>query len=367
MMGWMAPLRHRSAKLVFSENHQEREPSMSEITTIGLDLGKHVFQVHGIGGSGTTVLRKRLRRGQMLAFFSRIPRCVVGLEACATGHYWARELRALGHEVRLMPAQYVKPYIKRSKNDAADAEAICEAVSRPTMRFVPVKTAEQQAAQLLHRGREQLVRQRTMLVNALRAHLAEFGIIAAQGLRNVGQLIAIVRDNCNTRVPDMARQVLKVLGSQIEQIEAAITALEKQLLAWHKSNPVSQRLASIPGIGPIIATAIATTVTDPTVFRSGREFAAWLGLVPRQNSTGGKTRLGGITKRGNRYLRRLLINGASANLLRSKATKADPWVIGLRRRRPPLVVAVALANKTARIAWAVMLRQNEYQPRAAAA
>ena len=340
---------------------------MSEITTIGLDLAKHVFQVHGIDAQGTTVLRKRLRRGQVLAFFSHIPRCVVGLEACATGHYWARELRALGHEVRLMPAQYVKAYIKRNKHDAADAEAICEAVGRPTMRFVPVKTAEQQATQLLHRGREQLVRQRTMLVNALRAHLAEFGMVAAQGLRNVGELIAIVRDDGDTRLPDVARQVLQVLSAQLEHIEAAIAALERQLLAWHKTNPVSQRLASIPGIGPIIATAIATTVADANVFRSGREFAAWLGLVPRQNSTGGKTRLGGITKRGNRYLRRLLINGASANLLRSKATKADPWVIGLRRRRPPLVVAVALANKTARIAWAVMLRQNEYQPRAVAA
>src|SRR5439155_18979051 len=313
---------------------------MSEITTIGLDLAKHVFQVHGIDAEGATVLRKRLRRGQVLAFFSRLPRCLVGLEACATAQYWARELGALGHEVRLMPAQYVKAYVKRNKNDAADAEAICEAVQRPTMRFVPVKTAEQQASQLLHRGREQLVRQRTMLVNALRAHLAEFGIVAAQGLRNVGQLIAMVRDDGDTRLPAMARQVLQVLGSQIEQIEAAITALEKQLLAWHKSNAVSQRLASIPGIGPIIATAIATTVADPNVFRSGREFAAWLGMVPRQNSTGGKPRLGGITKRGNRYLRRLLINGASANLLRSKATKADPWVIGIRRRRPPLVVAV---------------------------
>ena len=340
---------------------------MSEITTIGLDLAKHVFQLHGIDAEGTTVLRKRLRRGQVLAFFSRIPRCVVGLEACATGHYWARELGALGHEVRLMPAQYVKAYIKRNKHDAADAEAICEAVGRPTMRFVPVKTADQQATQLLHRGREQLVRQRTMLVNALRAHLAEFGVVAAQGLRKVGELIAIIRDDGDRRLPAVARQVLRVLANQIEQVEAAVAALERQLLAWHNSNPVSQRLASIPGIGPIIATAIATTVADPTVFRSGREFAAWLGLVPRQNSTGGRTRLGGITKRGNRYLRRLLINGASANLLRSKATKADPWVIGLRRRRPPLVVAVALANKTARIAWAVMLRQERYQPRAVAA
>jgi transposase len=366
-MGWMAPLRHLSAKLLSDRISSEWEPSMGEVTTIGLDLAKHVFQVHGVDAEGAMVLRKQLRRAQVLAFFSRLPSCLVGLEACATAHYWARELGALGHEVRLMPAQYVKAYIKRNKHDAADAEAICEAVGRPTMRFVPVKTAEQQATQLLHRGREQLVRQRTMLVNALRAHLAEFGLVAAQGLRNVGELIAVVRDRDDRRVPDMAREVLQVLANQIEQIETAVAALERQLLAWHKTNAVSQRLASIPGIGPIIATAIATTVADPKVFRSGREFAAWLGLVPRQNSTGGKTRLGGITKRGNRYLRRLLINGASANLLRSKATKADPWVIELRRRRPPLVVAVALANKTARIAWAVMLREREYQSRALAA
>src|SRR5262250_2103504 len=266
-----------------------------------IGLGEACFQVHGVDAEEATVLRKQLRRAQVLAFFSRLRPCLVGLEACATAHYWARELRALGHEVRLVPAQYVKAYIKRNKHDAADAEAICEAVGRPTMRFVPVKTAEQQATALLHRGREQLVRQRTMLVNALRAHLAEFGMVAAQGLRNVRELIAIVRDEDDLRLPDVARQVLQVLANQIEQIEAAITALEKQLMAWHKTNPVSQRLASIPGIGPIIATAIATTVADPNVFRSGREFGAWLGLMPRQNSTGGKTRLGGITKRGNRY------------------------------------------------------------------
>jgi transposase len=340
---------------------------MGEITTIGLDLAKHVFQVHGIDADGTTVLRKQLRRGQVLAFFSRLPSCLVGLEACATAHYWARELGALGHEVRLMPAQYVKAYVKRNKNDAADAAAICEAVRRPTMRFVPAKTADQQAAVLLHRGRERLVRQRTALVNALRAHLAEFGIIAPQGLRNVGKLIVIVRDEDDARLPNMARQVLQVLAAQIEHLETAVAAIEKQLMAWHKSNPVSQRLATIPGIGPIIATAIAATVVEPTAFRSGREFAAWLGLVPRQNSTGGKTRLGGISKRGNQYLRRLMINGASANLLRSRATNADPWVIGLRRRRPSLVVAVALANKTARIAWAVMHREENYQRLAAAA
>jgi len=340
---------------------------MGELTTIGLDLAKHVFQVHGVDVAGATVLRKQLRRAQVLGFFGKLPPCLVGLEACATAHHWARELRSLGHEVRLMPAQYVKAYVKRNKNDAADAEAICEAVVRPTMRFVPAKTAEQQAAVLLHRGRERLVRQRTGLVNALRAHLAEFGIIAPQGLRNVGRLIAIVRDERDTRLPTLARQVLAVLATQIEQLDASVTELERQLMAFHKSNAVSQRLATIPGIGPIIATAIATTVAEPNQFRSGREFAAWLGLVPRQNSTGGKTRLGGISKRGNQYLRRLLINGASANLLRSKATNADPWIIGLRRRRPSLVVAVALANKTARIAWAVMHRQEDYRRVAAAA
>jgi transposase len=340
---------------------------MNEITTIGLDLAKHVFQVHGIDASGAPVVRKRLRRSEVLTFFARLPSCLIGLEACATAHYWARELRAIGHEVRLMPAQYVKAYVKRNKNDAADAEAICEAVRRPTMRFVPIKTAEQQAALLVHRGRERLVRQRTALVNALRAHLAEFGVIAPLGLRNVARLIDIVRDESDARLPDLARKVLRVLAEQVEQLQAAVAAMEEQLTAWHKSNPVSQRLATIPGIGPIIATAIASTVVEASGFRSGREFAAWLGLVPRQHSTGGKARLGGISKRGNQYLRRLLINGASANLLRSKATNADPWVIGLRRRRPSLVVAVALANKTARIAWAVMHRQENYQRMAAAA
>src|SRR5262249_47779473 len=257
MMGWMAPLRHLSAKLLSVRISSEWELSMGEVTTIGLDLAKHVFQVHGVDADGATVLRKQLRRGQVLAFFGRLPSCLVGLEACATAHYWARELGALGHKVRLMPAQYVKAYVKRNKNDAADAAAICEAVRRPTMRFVPTKTADQPAAVLLHRGRERLVRQRTALVNALRAHLAEFGVVAAQGLRNVGKLIAIVRDEDDARLPDLARQVLQVLAAQIEQLETAVAAIEKQLMAWHKSNPVSQRLATIPGIGPIIATAMA--------------------------------------------------------------------------------------------------------------
>src|SRR5947199_7889517 len=268
----------------------------------------------------------RSSRYNVLAYFKAMSQCLIGMEACATAHYWARELTKLGHRVRLMPAKDVKAYVKRNKNDAADAEAICEAVRRPTMRFVPIKTAEQQAALLVHRCRERLVRQRTALVNALRSHLAEFGVIAPQGLRNVAGLIAIIRDQSDARLPVAARQVLAVLATQIEQLAAAVAALERQLTAWHKSNPVSQRLATIPGIGPIIATALAATVVEASGFASGREFAAWLGLVPRQHSTGGKARLGGISKRGNRYLRRLLINSASANLLRSNAPNAVPWV-----------------------------------------
>jgi transposase len=325
---------------------------MGDITTIGLDLAKSVFQVHAVDEMGSVVMRKRLRRSQVLAFFAEIPPCLIGLEACATAHYWARELIALGHEARLMPPNYVKAYVKRNKHDVADAEAICEAVRRPSMRFVPIKTAEQQSALMMHRARDLLVRQRTMLVNALRGHLAEFGLIEAQGLHKVAKLIAIVTDENDGRVPYIARQVLQVMINHIEDIQVRIVGLEKQVLAWHKSNPVSQRLATIPGIGPIIATAIAATVADPNTFRSGREFAAWLGLVPRQNSTGGKARLGGISKRGDSYLRRLLVNSAHTVLLCSKQAKTDPWLTSLLSRKPRLVAAVALANKTARVAWA---------------
>jgi len=261
---------------------------MSEITTIGLDLAKNVFQVHGIDEAGNVLMRKRLRRSQVLGFFSGLSRCLIGMEACATAHHWARELVGLGHEVRLMPPHYVKAYVKRNKNDAADAEAICEAVKRPTMRFVAVKTVEQQSALMMHRARDLLVRQRTMLANALRGHMAEFGLVSAQGLHNVTGLVAIVRNCADERIPEVARQVLSVLAAQIYEVGENISVLEAQILAWHRNNPVSQRLATIPGIGPIIATAIAATVPDPSVFRNGREFAAWLGLVPKQNSTGGK-------------------------------------------------------------------------------
>lgn len=340
---------------------------MGDITTIGLDLAKSVFQVHAVDEMGSVMMRKRLRRSQVLAFFAEIPPCLIGLEACATAHHWARELIALGHEARLMPPNYVKAYVKRNKHDVADAEAICEAVRRPSMRFVPVKTAEQQSALMMHRARDLLIRQRTMLVNALRGHLAEFGLIEAQGLHKVAILTAIVMDEKDGRIPDVARQVLKIIVSHIEHIQTQIAGLERQVLAWHKNNPVSQRLATIPGIGPIIATAIAATVADPNIFRSGREFAAWLGLVPRQNSTGGKARLGGISKRGDGYLRRLLVNSAHTVLLCSKQAKTDPWLTSLLSRKPRLVAAVALANKTARVAWAIMSRHDTYRHAAMAA
>jgi transposase len=353
--------------MVVVEDHQQREPSMSEITTIGLDLAKNIFQVHGVDETGTAVVVKRLRRSQVSGFFASLPPCLIGMEACATAHHWARELTGLGHTVCLMPPQYVKAYVKRNKNDAADAAAICEAVKRPSMRFVPVKTIDQQSALLMHRARDLLIRQRTMLVNALRGHMAEFGLVEAQGLHKVAGLIAIVLDERDERIPDMARQALKMITGQISELQTRISALETQVLAWHRNNPVSQRLATIPGIGPIIATAIAATVADAGVFRSGREFAAWLGLVPRQSSTGGKARLGGISKRGDSYLRRLLVNSAHTVLLCSKAAKADPWIVSLRGRKPRLVVAVALANKTARTAWAVMSRQETYRRIAIAA
>jgi transposase len=336
---------------------------MGDITTIGLDLAKSVFQVHAVDEMGSVMMRKRLRRSQVLTFFAGIPPCLVGLEACATAHHWTRELIALGHEARLMPPNYVK----RNKHDVADAEAICEAVRRPSMRFVSVKTVEQQSALMMHRARDLLIRQRTMLVNALRGHLAEFGLIEAQGRHKVARLIAIVMDEKDGRIPDIARQVLKIIVSQIEDIQTRIAGLERQVLAWHKNNPISQRLATIPGIGSIIATAIAATVADPNIFRSGREFAAWLRLVPRQNSTGGKARLGGISKRGDGYLRRLLVNSAHTVLLCSKQAKTDPWLTSLLSRKPRLVAAVALANKTARVAWAIMSRQDTYRHAAVAA
>jgi transposase len=338
-----------------------------QVSTIGIDLAKNVFQVHGIDAAGKIVIASRLRRSQVLTFFAKLPPCLVGMEACATSHHWARELGALGHDVRQMPASYVKAYVKRNKNDAADAAAICEAVTRPSMRFVPIKTAEQQAALMLHRTRDLLVRQRTQLINAIRAHLAELGLVAARGREGVQSLIALVRDKVS-QLPDLARSALQAMLSQLDSLGRQIANIERHLQAQHRVNEVSQRLETIPGIGVIGATAIAATVTDPKVFKSGREFAAWIGLVPRQNSSGGKERLGSISKQGDRYLRRLLVIGATA-VIRQARTHPDkhPWLLQLLARRPAKVVAVALANKTARIAWAVLARGGTYRAPALAA
>lgn len=336
-----------------------------EITTIGLDLAKSVFQLHAVDATGAVVWRKKLRRSALLPELAKVPPCLVGIEACATAHYWAREISALGHEVRLMPPAYVKAYLRRQKNDAADAEAICEAVRRPTMRFVAVKSAERQAVLVLHRTRELLVRQRTMLVNAIRAHCAEFGLIAAQGVGKVGDLLKRAMQAGPAALPDLARAAMGLMAEQLESLEMQIQSLNRRLLAWHKQDATSQRLATIPGVGVISATALAASVADPGQFRSGREFSASLGLVPRQNSSGGKDRLGRISKMGDRYLRKLLVVGATSVVRRARDTKSNPWVGKLLERKPTRLVTVAMANKTARIVWAVLARGEAYRPAAA--
>ncbi len=298
----------------------------------------------------------------MLPFFSKLPPCLIGVEACGTAHYWARTLAAMGHEIRLIPPSYVKAYVKRGKSDALDAEAICEAVQRPTMRFVPMKTVEQQGILMTHRARALLVRQRTMIANALRAHLAEFGLVANPGVANLAKLAQQVLSD-GDGLPSYARTALDILIRQIMTLSDEITALDQQLLAWHADSEASRRLTAIPGLGVITATAVAATVTDPDQFRSGRQFAAWLGLTPQQHSTGGKTQLGGISKQGDRYLRRLLVVGATAVIrhTKDKATPMANWIRKLLEKKPFRLVSVALANKLARIAWAVLTRKEAYR------
>ena len=288
---------------------------------------------------------------------------MIGIEACATSHYWAREFATLGHTVRLIPPSYVKPYVKRQKNDAADAEAICEAVTRPNMRFVAVKTEEQQGVLVLHRSRDLLMRQRTMILNAIRAHFAEFGIVTAQGPRKVEELVSRLRDNEGLELPDVVRSALLALAAQLDSLAAEVRNIERRLKAWHKQNAASQRLETIPGVGILTATALAASVPDPTVFKSGRQFAAYLGLVPRQNSSGGKDRLGHISKMGNGYLRRLLVVGATSVTRRAPTTdtRTGAWVRSLLERKPTRVVTVAIANKTARTAWALLTKGETYK------
>lgn len=339
---------------------------MERFTTISLDVAKQVFQVHRVDGVGT-VVRRKLRRDDVVGYFKALPPCLIGVEACATGHHWARVLMALGHEVRLMPASYVKPYVKRQENDATDAEAICEAVTRPTMRFVPVKSEEQQSVLMLHRVRELLIRQRTMLVNALRGHLAEFGVVTRQGIAGVGTLIALVEDQGDELLPPLAQAALLPLIGQLREVHEKISELDRKIHAWHRSNELSRRLETIPGIGPITASAITATVTDATLFKSGRQLAAWIGLVPRQNSSGGKDRLGRISKQGDPYLCRLLVVGAHAVLRFGGKGKAGStrWATELLATKPYNVVAVALANKMARIVWALMMTGRRFEDPAA--
>lgn len=336
---------------------------MSEVTTIGLDLAKNVFQVHGADGSGHAVIRKKLRRDQVLSFFSQMPPCLVAMEACGGAHFWGREIGKLGHEVGLIPPAYVKPFVKRQKNDAADAEAICEAAQRPSMRFVPVKSEETQGAAMVFRVRELLIRQRTQAINALRGHLAEFGAVVPQGAGNAARLVALVEDR-GSGPPDDARGTSEVLVGTLAQLDAQLGKLDAEIARRAKENAVARRLMTVPGIGPLIATAIAVLAPPPETFRRGRDFAAWLGLVPRQHSTGGKQRLGATTKMGERSLRRLLIIGANSVVIKRHVHReAQPgtWLGGLLSRKPPMLVRVALANKMARIVWALMARGGVYR------
>jgi transposase len=333
-----------------------------KVTTVGVDLAKNVFQIHAVDERGKVVVRKQLKRDQVAAFFAKLEPCLVGIEACASAHHWARKLQGFGHTVRLIAPQFVKPYVKANKNDAADAEAICEAVTRPTMRFVAVKSAEAQSILMLHRSRHLLVRQRTAQISAMRAHLAEYGVIAPKGRAHVRELIEAL-DKGEGALPEMARQVLILIARTIEGLTVQIRKIEAELLAWYRTNQVCRRLSTIPGIGFITATALAASVVDAKVFRSGRQFAAWLGLVPRQHSSGGKERMGGISKMGDRYLRHLLVLGGTAivRYTRRKATAVSAWADKLLARKPARLVTVAVANKMARIAWAVMARDEGYR------
>ena len=330
------------------------------IIRVGLDTAKHVFQLHGVDEREHPVLRRRLGRKEVEPFFAKLAPTRIGLEACGAAHYWARVLRRLGHEVVLLPPQYIKPYLKRGKNDALDAEAICEAMSRPSMRFVPVKSAEQQAALMLLSVRDLLIKQRTMLINAMRGHAAEFGVVAAKGPVRMRGLLQHAHA-AEAGVPALALEMLAVLASQLDALAIKVKTIEAKLMAWHKADPVSRCLATQPGIGPIGAVSFSLKVTDPKAFRSGRHFAASLGLTPKENATGGRSRPGRISRQGDESLRRLLVLGATTVIQFARPGRASPWLIDLLARRPKKLAAVALANKMARILWAMMVSGELYR------
>lgn len=338
-----------------------------QVTTVGIDLAKNIFQVHGITADGTVAFNKSLRRAQLLPFFEKLEPCLIGMEACGSGHHWARQFQKLGHEVRLMPAMYVKAYVKRGKSDAIDAEAICEAVTRPTMRFVAIKTEEQQGVLFLHRARDLVVRQRTQLSNMLRGLLGEFGIVIAQGIGSAVKFAKAVLDGDRPSIPEVAIEVLTNLCNQMVALHLRILWYDKRILLEGRRDPKVMLLRTIPGVGPVTASAIVATAGNGLQFRNGREFAAWLGLTPINRSSGGKERLGRISKMGDRYLRRLLVTGMTARLNQMKVNpdRVDPWAMSLRERKSPRVATVAMANKTARIIWAVLTRNERYRPHTA--
>jgi len=333
-----------------------------KITTVGIDLAKNVFQVHGVDERGKVVLRKQLKRDQMMSFFANLPSCRIGMEACGSAHYWANKLQGLGHTTKLMAPQFVKPYVKTNKNDAADAEAICEAVGRPNMRFVPIKNSEQQAVLALHRARQGFVKTRTALANQIRGLLAEFGIIIPQGIGHIAKRLPDILEDGENGLPGTFRQLMERLGDHLKEIDRQVQELEVQIQTWHRESTASQKLAQIPGIGPITASALVASIGKADNFENGRQLAAWLGLVPRQNSSGGKQTLLGISKRGDVYLRTLLIHGARAviRVAERKAQHAGSWLAGVMGRRNQNVAAVALANKNARIVWALLAHDREY-------
>jgi len=334
------------------------------ITVVGLDLAKSIFQVHGIDAEGEVVTRRKLSRSRVLEFFASLEPCLVGMEACATAHHWAREIGALGHEVKLMPPQYVKPYLKTQKNDMADAEAICEAVTRPTMRFVPIKSVDQQALLVLHGVRDQWVRMSTKIINTIRGHLAEFGVVGAKGRLGVEAILMMLEDRQDDRLQALARQCLRPLADELRRVKREILETDRRIAKVHKSSALSRRLETIPGVGPVIATRVIAEVSDPGSFKSGRAFSAWVGLVPKQHSSGGRDRLGRITKKGNPQLRRLLVAGAMSMIIRARQLgfTRHPWLVRLLERKPTKVAAIALANKIGRMIWALMVKRERFNP-----